>query len=183
MEIIKIFIAVQTDNLKTDVSELESFFLRINNCYVSRGRYFTPILSESTSDDATGDTEIEDCALAFFLTTPGESALFSKGVPPSGGGGFPETYKTALNSYNKTGKPKLFVYTKTQCSVDSDQWSADEGNTAASTRSSVSNSTPRRNGAFHTQHSKLYGAHSSVSNSTLHTPHSSPPAHTRTSTP
>jgi len=98
MEITKIFIAAQPDNLKSDISELGLFFLNINNCYVSKGHYFTPILNDTISDDATGDTENTDCALAFFLTRPGSE--------------LPDTYKAALNSYNKTGKPKISVYIK-----------------------------------------------------------------------
>jgi DNA-binding NarL/FixJ family response regulator len=83
----------------------------------------------------TGDAEIADCALAFFLTEPSSTEL-------------PDIYKTALNSYNKTGKPRIFTYMKIQelgaegqraystqelgddgprqCSVVSDQRSADE---------------------------------------------------------
>ncbi|MCL1835479.1 MAG: hypothetical protein FWG48_04885, partial [Oscillospiraceae bacterium] len=125
MEITKIFVAAQPDNLKTDVSELRLFFLDINNCYVSRGHYFTPILDDTISEGAARDAEIADCSLAFFLTEPGESAPFSKGVPPSGDGGLPDTHKAALDSYNKTGKPKVLVYTKSDGSVVSGQWPGD----------------------------------------------------------
>ena len=127
MEITKIFIAAQPDSFKHDISELESFFLRINNCYVSRGHYFTPILDNNAGSVATGNVEIADCALAFFLTRPGSE--------------LPDNYKTALTSYNRTGKPRIFTYVKTQCSVVSDQRSADEGNTGVPTRPSVPNST------------------------------------------
>ena len=175
MQKTKIFVSFSADSLKQDVLETESFIRRLNDCYLDKGHYFTPILDETISDDATGETEIADCALAFFLAEASSTEL-------------PETYKTALNSYNKTGKPRIFTYMKIQelgaegqradstqelgddgprqCSVVSDQRSADEGNTAASTRSSVSNST------LHTQHSKLNGARSSVSNSKLQTPNS-----------
>ena len=117
MEITKIFIAAQPETLKTDITEIEIFIHRINNCYVGRGHFFTTILDESINDGAARDLEIADCALAFFLVGAGAE--------------LPETYKAALNCFNKTGKPKVFVYTKTQCSVVSDQWSADEGNTSA----------------------------------------------------
>jgi len=97
MEITKIFIAAQPDNLKTDISEVEIFIHRINNCYVSRGHFFTTILGESLGD-ATCDAEIADCSLAFFLAELGSE--------------LPDNYKTAINSYNKTGKPKISVYIK-----------------------------------------------------------------------
>ena len=113
MEIIKIYFAAQPDNLKTDISELETFIFRINNCYVSRGHYFTPILSESTSDDATRESEVADCALAFFLTVPGSN--------------LPDAYKTAITSYNKIGRPKLFVYTKSEGVGNKGLGSRDEG--------------------------------------------------------
>ena len=98
MEITKIFLAADPDRFKTDLTELEVFFLRVNNCYVSRDHYFTLVLSESFGDDATGSAEIANCTLAIFLVEPGSE--------------LPETYKTALNSYNKTGKPKFSVYIK-----------------------------------------------------------------------
>ena len=79
MEITKVYLAARPDELKTDVTELETFLFRINNCYVSRGHYFTPVLSDNMSDGTTGGNEIAECALAFFLTGPGESVSFSEG--------------------------------------------------------------------------------------------------------
>ena len=112
MQKTKILIFYSADSLRQDFLETDSFIRRLNDCYLDRGHYFTTILDDAISDDATRDAEIADCALAFFLTEPGEAAPFSKGAQPSSSGGLPDAYKTALNSYNKTGKPKISVYIK-----------------------------------------------------------------------
>ena len=96
----RIFVSASGDSQKRDTLEIESFFRRISDCYVDRGHYFSLILGEDFGDTAVIGSEIADCTLAFFLTMPGAE--------------LPETYKTALNSYNKTGKPKVFVYTKSE---------------------------------------------------------------------
>ena len=86
MQKTKILIALSGDRLKQDAMEADYFIRRLNDCYLDKGHYFTPALDDTTSDDATRETGIADCALAFFLIESGESAPFSKGAPPSGGG-------------------------------------------------------------------------------------------------
>ena len=99
-----IFVSAASEDVKADVVELMDFFRRTNDRYFDRGHYFSLLLSEDIDRDASLD--VADCALAFFLAGPVESAPFSEGM------GLPDTYQAALNSYNKTGKPKISVYIK-----------------------------------------------------------------------
>ena len=101
MELTKIYVAAQPEKLKSDLSEIELFIHRLNDCYVVRDRYFKLLLGGETNTADLGHSEIEACALAFFLTDA-----------PSGG--LPETYKAALELYDKNGNPKIAVYAKSE---------------------------------------------------------------------
>ena len=103
----KILLAAQADKLIADINEIRMFFLSLNDCYVDRSLYFGLVIG----DKAASDADVAECALAFFLTEPGAE--------------LPDIYRTALNSYNKTGRPKIFVYTKTEGSGIGDERSAD----------------------------------------------------------
>ena len=167
-----IFISSAAESLKHDITETETFILRLNNCYIDRGLYFTPIAEAPAFGATTGSPAsmsqnsgaaslaLADCELAFFLAE-------------SDGGGLPDAYKSALDSYNKTGKPRIFTYVKSQGLGFRDQGSVDGGHEGKSHGSGTRgqglldsgsarlsdgsglpisiNSTPRRNGAFHTQ--------------------------------
>ena len=96
----KIFIASSADGFKTDNLEIESFISRLNNCYVDRGLYFTPVLSADIKGADNRSREIADSGAAFFLLNA-ESNDDIRGI-----------YRAAHGSYNKTGKPKISVYIK-----------------------------------------------------------------------
>jgi len=97
----KIFIASSAGNFKTDNLETESFILRLNNRYVDRGLYFTPVLSADVGDAESRNREIADSSVALFLLNAETNADI---------GGI---YNAARSSYNKTGKPKISVCIKT----------------------------------------------------------------------
>jgi len=97
----KIFIASAAEDFKIDNYEIETFISRLNNCYVDRGLYFTPVLSVDMSDAESRNMEITDSSVAFFLLNADTNADIG------------EIYKAARSSYNKTGNPKISVYIKT----------------------------------------------------------------------
>ena len=63
----KILIASSAENLKTDNLETESFITRLNNCYVDRGLYFTPVLSIEINDIDNRNREVAESSVAFFI--------------------------------------------------------------------------------------------------------------------
>ena len=99
---IKIFVASSAENLKTDNLETENFISRLNNCYVDRGLYFTPVLSADIGGAESRDREIAESSAALFLL----NAETNEDIG--------ETYKAARNSYNETGKPKSPSISKPQ---------------------------------------------------------------------
>ena len=101
MIVTKFFFASIINSFKSDWLEVESFFLRINNCYVGRGLYFSPALSSDPKDPESLKRELEGNSAAFFLLSEDTGADLR------------EAYKTARDSYIETGSPKITVYAKT----------------------------------------------------------------------
>jgi len=111
MDRIRIFFASST---KPDVSgrmELLEFFMCLNNVFVGKGLYFTPVFYAQSDDDASGgktteslEREINDCSLAFFLIDPDSGA--------ESGDALQEVFKSARENYGKTGKPVIVIYVK-----------------------------------------------------------------------
>ena len=102
----KLFIASSGEEFKTDSLEIKSFILDLNNCFVSRDIYFTPVFSNDLTDAESRKRELAESTIAFFLlspTTDDESAATLR-----------ETYKAARDIYNKTGKPRASIYIKTE---------------------------------------------------------------------
>ena len=154
----KIMIAARSDKLISDITEIKLFFLSLNDCYVDRNLYFNLVIGDNT----IRDTEIEDCALAFFLV--GSDAEL------------PETYKAALNSYNKTGRPKIFTYVKIQDSGVRGQGSEDGSSQQGSGNGQLTIDNGQLISGESRKESGALSAHFSNSqfpiNSTLHTQNS-----------
>ena len=120
MKIIKIFIAADKKLFESDLRELEGFFLRLNNCYVKKSLYFSPVLSGDIFDVQSLRRELAESSAAFILT--GQGAKPGSGNPSGGesGGGNPSggnasgamsgIYKAILNCYSEGGNLKIFVY-------------------------------------------------------------------------
>ena len=108
MEMTRIFFASST---KPDISgrmELLEFFMSLNNVFVGKGLYFTPVFYAQSDDDASGvktteslEREINDCSLAFFLVDPDSGA--------ESGDALQEVFKSARENYGKTGKPVIVI--------------------------------------------------------------------------
>ena len=105
MTIVKIFIASEKENFESDVKELEGFFLRLNNAYVKKDLYFSPIFNADYDDPEGISREITESRIAVFLTEPRADDDMQ------------QTYEVAHSSYNKSGQPRIVVYTK-QGTVD-----------------------------------------------------------------
>ena len=97
----KIFIISSAKQNTAGRTDIETFFLRLNNCYVNRNLYFTPVFCEDLSDDGSQKTEVESSGIAFFISGPETDVSLQ------------ETYNYARDSFNKTGKPKISVFIKT----------------------------------------------------------------------
>ena len=126
MQKTKIFVSAASDNLKRDISEIESFFRRMNDCYLDRGHYFTLLLDDDVESSASevsyttsfdeGENDrnaavkkLSECELAFFL-------LGSESIDEQAG-----AYKYASESYSRSGKPGIYAYVKTQDMIPSAQ--------------------------------------------------------------
>jgi len=107
-----------------DILEIEAFILRLNNSYIDKGLYFSPVLSsalsvsgERTQDQNAGAGQntsgkhtssasmeryaaIAECSAAFFV------------VDADGDEDIREIYKAARDSYHKNGRPRIAVYIK-----------------------------------------------------------------------
>lgn len=104
---IKIFIASSINDLKIDRVEIGNFFRQLNEIYLDNGIHFSLIMCEDYDNSiANGgkqsvyDDEIRDSELCFFLffTTVGE---YTK-----------HEFEVALESYQKSEKPKIVTYFK-----------------------------------------------------------------------
>ena len=107
-----IYIEAAADGLKQDISEIETFFRRINFCYIDKNHFFSLVTGDDVSDGASGERMTVNCDLAFFLANYRSS--YGESTAGMNEAELPESYKAALESYNRTGKPKVFVYTKTE---------------------------------------------------------------------
>ena len=120
MQKTKILISALNDGLAPDVTEIELFIRRLNDCYLDRGHYFSLVVGDSEGGEgqtagANGDPpygiaaggdgdlrvdgawakQLTDCALAIFLTDVNMSS---------------KAYKAAVDCYEKSGSPKISVY-------------------------------------------------------------------------
>jgi len=106
MVITKIFIASQAGQDTATRMELSAFFLQLNNCYINRGIYFTPVFTEDIPDNDAIDRELACSSLAVII--------LGRETPDAD---FLKTYGAAHDMYNKTGKPKISVYEKEPAAV------------------------------------------------------------------
>ena len=103
----RILVSADGDEFKLDVYELESFIRRMNDCYLDRGHYFVLTIADSAETAGAVAPWLEELDLAFFLTEADGDARPENQR-------FHELLQAAQASYNKSGKPKVFVYTRIQ---------------------------------------------------------------------
>ena len=118
MQKIKLFAAVSNESLDSDLAEIETFVLRLNNSFIDLGLYFSPVMKKTHAGDKTpGDEndglsrELSGCSVAFFIVETDDRG----GSPLSGAesdDGIPAVFKAANDSFNRTGRPKIAVYAK-----------------------------------------------------------------------
>jgi len=136
MQKTRVFIASSSESLKLEILEIEAFFLRLNNCYIDKGLYFNPVLSSAPGgvDALTREQNIqrtlEESSVAFFLIDAGGNPRRST-PPHSAEGGkadfdsdIREAYKSARDSYHKTGRPKIAIYAKQNPGFRDDDYTA-----------------------------------------------------------
>ena len=133
----KIFIASSAENLRSDLLEIGNFFQRLNSCYIKKDLFFDVVFSADLPDVMDTQREITESSAAFFLLNPDveDSATTTRCVSHSAAThsaathsaatpsqsiavdtneeGFIKVYKTARDSYNETGRPKIAIYVKT----------------------------------------------------------------------
>ena len=97
----RVFIASASDRFTADNQEIENFMLRLNACFIDKEIFIKPIISDRTADAAAYRNDLADSDSVFFLLNADTGECIR------------EMYKTARDSYNKTGKPKISVYIKT----------------------------------------------------------------------
>jgi|GEM_PF-5980198 len=125
MIITKVFIAAAAGCMSADRPEIAEFFIRLNNCYAQKDLYFAPIFS-------TDLVEMGGTGGGIAGGENAESRIASGGAAISGGTGggiaggglaffifgdeldseVQAMHKSALDSYNKTGRPKISLYAK-----------------------------------------------------------------------
>ena len=96
----KLFISSLSEQLKSDNMQIENFIYRISRCYLNKDLFFDVTFSADLSDAESIKREIAESSIAVFL------------LDTETGGAIRDTYKTARDSYNTTGKPKIIVYVK-----------------------------------------------------------------------
>jgi len=94
-----IFFASSAAQNKTGLVGLAAFFLQLNNCYVKRGIYFTPVFLEDMPDADAARRELAVSSLAIFVFDIEESDTYLS-----------ETLNAARDAYNQTGKPRIAIY-------------------------------------------------------------------------
>ena len=60
----KLFIASSSDDFKTDLIEIGLFIARMNNCYVDRDLFFSPVMSNECAETESRNREIADSSAA-----------------------------------------------------------------------------------------------------------------------
>jgi len=103
---IRIFVASSSVSLKIDILEIEAFIMRLNNSYVEKGLFFSPVLSSSLNgyDAHTRNLnvrrELEESSAAFFV------------IDADADENIMEDYKAARDNYHRAGRPRIAVYIK-----------------------------------------------------------------------
>jgi DNA-binding NarL/FixJ family response regulator len=91
--------------------EIELFIGRLNNCYIDRGHYFKPIISQNCSNAEIRNQELADSSIALFIIDTDRRGRTPVQCPENGES-LKEAYKAARERYNKTGMPRIAIYVK-----------------------------------------------------------------------